>query len=152
QSDRPGRDRQRSLAVSVRVDAELERFDLVGITGVNSTDATFSFDADWGNADLWAPVVYDFFSRNERDRRMVNQELRLLSKPGAIAGGRGDWLVGVYALELDETNDRLDEGVLDDGVSEPFALEQPAKTDYDASNLAVFGEVKLAVTDRLELT
>ena len=152
QSDRPGRDAQRSLAASVRVDAELDRFDVVGITGINSTDATFSFDADWGNPNLWAPVVYDFFSRNERERRMVNQELRLLSKPGAIAGGRGEWLVGVYALELDETNDRLDEGVLDDGVFEPFVLEQPAATDYDASNVAVFGQVDLALTDRVQLT
>jgi len=150
-SDRPGRDAQRSRAASVRVDAELERFDVVSITGLNSTDATFSFDADWGNPELWAPVVYDFFSRNERERRMLNQEVRLLSKPGAIAGGRGDWLVGVYALELDETNDRLDEGVLDDGVFEPFVLEQPSATDYDASSLALFGQLDLALTRRLQL-
>jgi len=151
-SDRPGRDAQRSVAASVRVDAELERFDVVGIAGLSSTDATFSFDADWGNPELWAPVVYDFFSRNERERRALNQELRLLSKPGAIAGGRGEWLVGIYALELDETNDRLDEGVLDDGVFEPFVLEQPAATDYDASSVAVFGQVDIALTETVELT
>ena len=150
-SDRPGRDAQRSVAGSVRVDAELDRFDLVGITGLNSTEATYSFDADWGNPDLWAPVVYDFFSRTERERRMLNHELRLLSKPGAIAGGRGDWLVGVYALELDETNDRLSEGVLDDGVFDPFVLEEAAATDYDASTVAVFGQIDLALTRRVQL-
>jgi iron complex outermembrane recepter protein len=151
-SDRPGRDAQRSVAGSVRITAELPRFDLVSITGLNTTDATLSFDADWGNPDLWAPVVYDFFSRNERERDTFNQELRFLSKPGAIAGGRGDWLVGVYALALEESNDRLDEGVLDDGFFEPFVLMQPAETDYDASNVALFGQIDLALDERFGLT
>src|SRR5690606_34164502 len=151
-SDRPGRDEQRSVAAAVRMTAELDRFDLVSITGINSTDALFSFDADWGNPDLWSPVVYDFFSRNDRQRDTLNQELRFLSKPGAIAGGRGDWLVGVYVLDLEETNDRLDQGVLDDGVFEPFVLDSPSASEYDATSFAVFGQLGFALTERLELT
>ena len=91
-------------------------FDLVSISGAAQTDATFSFDADWGNDEYWAPVVYDYITTNERDRRTYNQEVRLLSKPGAIARGRGDWLIGVYALDLEESNDQLDAGILDDDV------------------------------------
>ena len=61
----------------------------------------FSFDADWGNDAYWAPYIYDYVSKaTMRERRTYNEELRLLSKPGAIADGRGDWLVGVYALDL----------------------------------------------------
>ena len=82
--------------------AELDGVDLVSISGFADTDATFSFDADWGNAAYWAPFVYDYVTANDRERRTLSQELRLLSKPGAIAGGRGDWLVGVYVLDLDE--------------------------------------------------
>ena len=67
--EKPGRDAQRSTAGSVRVLAELERLDVVAITGFAETAAVFSFDADWGNSDRCAPVVYDFFSRNERERR-----------------------------------------------------------------------------------
>ena len=48
-TDKPGRDAQRSTAGSVRVHARFERFDLVSISGAADTDATFSFDADWGN-------------------------------------------------------------------------------------------------------
>lgn len=151
-SDRPGRDTQRSVAGSVRVSAEFDRFDLVSITGVNETDALLSFDADWGNPDLWAPVVYDFFLHNDRRRTTLNQEVRFLSKPGAIADGRGDWLLGVYALELEETNDRLDTGILDDGVFEPFVLDQLVASEYDASSVAAFGQVDIALTERLQLT
>ena len=90
------------------------RVDLVSITGVADTDAVFSFDADWGNAAYWAPFVYDYVTTNDRERRTLSQEVRVLSKPGAIAGGRGDWLVGVYVLDLDESNDQRNVGVYED--------------------------------------
>jgi iron complex outermembrane receptor protein len=152
-SDKPGRDAQRSKAASVRVTAELSRFDLVSITGVADTDAVFSFDADWGNPAYWAPYVYDYVTSNNRTRRTYNEELRLLSKPGAIAGGRGDWLVGVYALDLDESNDHLDVGTYDDGVyCTPCTLDNPVRSDYGATNVALFGQVRIGLNDRLDLT
>jgi iron complex outermembrane recepter protein len=146
-SDKPGRDAQRSKAASVRVTADLGGVDLVSITGLADTDAVFSFDADWGNADFWAPYVYDYVTTNDRERRTVNQELRVLGKPGAIAGGRGEWLFGVYVLDLDETNDHLDVGVDDYGT-----LDNAVTSDYGAKNAALFGQVSLAATQRLRLT
>ena len=148
-SDQPGQDAQRSIAGSVRVHAALKAVDLVSITGAAQTDATFSFDADWGNADFWAPFVYDFRQSNERERRTFNQEVRVLSKPGAIANGRGDWLVGAYVLDLEETNDRVDFGVDDFAV---YCDPCTARSDYDATNLAVFGQVDVALRRRLDLT
>ncbi|HLF11015.1 MAG TPA: TonB-dependent receptor, partial [Gammaproteobacteria bacterium] len=150
-SDKPGRDAQRSIAGSVRVRAELDRFDLVSISGAAQTDATFSFDADWGNDDFWAPFVYDYVTSNERDRRTYNQELRLLSKPGAIASGRGAWLAGVYALDLGESNDHLDVGI-DNVFCDPCLLNRRVVSVYDATNLALFGQVDVALDDRLGLT
>jgi outer membrane receptor protein involved in Fe transport len=147
-SDKPGKDAQRSLAASIRVLAELLSFDIVSISGAAQTDATFSFDADWGNDAFWAPAVYDFFTNNERDRRAYNQEIRLLSKPGAIAGGRGEWLVGMYGLDLTESNDRVDVG-RDDFACNPCFSE--VTSEYDATNLALFGQIDLGLTDRLGL-
>src|SRR5690606_32722422 len=72
-SDKPGRDAQRSAALSARVQAELERFDLISITGLADTDVVFSFDGDWGNDDLWAPFIYDYFGITERQRETFNQ-------------------------------------------------------------------------------
>ena len=152
-SDDPGRDAQRSVAGSARVRAELDSLDVVSITGFAETDATFSFDADWGNPAYWAPYVYDYVTTNDRERRMLSQELRLLSKPGAIADGRGDWLVGMYVLDLGERNDHRDVGVYDDdSFCDPCELDNPVVSDYDATNFAVFGQVAFALNDRLGLT
>jgi outer membrane receptor protein involved in Fe transport len=152
-SDDPGRDAQQSSAGSVRVAAELERVDLVSISGFADTDAVFSFDADWGNAGYWAPYVYDYVTTNDRERRTASEELRVLSKPGAIANGRGDWVAGFYVLDLEERNDHLDVGVYDDdSFCDPCELSNPVVSDYGATNVALFGQVALAVNDRLGLT
>jgi iron complex outermembrane receptor protein len=154
-SDDPGRDAQRSAAASVRVQAQLTNVDLVSITGFADTDAVFSFDADWGNAAYWAPFVYDYVTANDRERRTLSQELRVLSKPGALAGGRGDWLVGVYALDLDEGNDQRAAGVYEDPFCGPvctLAGDTTGRSDYDATSLAAFGQVALSVTERLGVT
>jgi iron complex outermembrane recepter protein len=154
-SDHPGRDAQKSTAGSVRVSAALARVDLVSITSLADTDAVFSFDADWGNAAYWAPYVYDYVSANDRERRTASEELRVLSKPGAIAGGRGDWLAGVYVLDLDEGNDQRTNGVYDDPFCGPacsLVADTAVRSDYGATNVALFGQVALALNDRLGLT
>jgi outer membrane receptor protein involved in Fe transport len=152
QSDRPGRDAQRSVAGSVRVAAELERFDLVSISGLAETDAVYSFDADWGNAAFWSPFVYDYVTRNDRERDTFNQEVRLLSKEDALAG-RGQWLLGVYMLDLEESNDSSSMGVYDDGVfCDPCTLDQRVTSGYDARNVALFGQLDFPLGERAELT
>jgi iron complex outermembrane receptor protein len=152
-SDEPGRDAQQSLAGSARVEATLDRVDFVSITSLAETDAVFSFDADWGNAGFWAPYVYDYVTTNDRERRSFTQEFRVLSKPGAIANGRGEWLAGVYVLDIDESNDRLDAGVYDDGdFCTPCELDNPVRSDYGATNSAVFGQLTFAATDVLGVT
>jgi outer membrane receptor protein involved in Fe transport len=154
-SDDPGRDAQRSKAGSVRVQAELAAVDFVSITGFADTDAVFSFDADWGNSGYWAPYVYDWVTTNDRERRTLSQELRVLSKPGAIAGGRGDWLVGLYALDLDERNEQRNVGLLEDPFCGPactLEVSSAVGSDYEATNLAAFGQVAVSLGDRLGLT
>lgn len=154
-SDDPGRDAQQSAAGSVRVLAALEQVDVVSITGFADTDAVFSFDADWGNPAYWAPYVYDYVTTNDRERRTLSQEVRVLSKPGAIAGGRGDWLAGVYMLDLDEGNDQRSIGVYEDPFCGPacsLANDTLVHSDYDATSLAVFGQIALALNERLTLT
>jgi iron complex outermembrane recepter protein len=154
-SDDPGRDAQRSTAGSVRVQAALARVDLVSISGMADTDAVFNFDADWGNAAYWAPYEYDYVTANDRERRMLSQELRVLSKPGAIAGGRGDWLAGVYVLDLDEGNDQRTIGVYEDPFCGPvcsLAADTRVRSDYDATTFAVFGQAALSMTDHLGVT
>ncbi len=154
-SDDPGRDAQRSTAGSIRVEAELDRADLVSITGFADSDAVFSFDADWGNPAYWAPYVYDYVTTNDRERRTLSQELRLLSTPGAIVNGRGDWLVGLYLLDVDEGNEQRTVGVYADpfcGIACSLDIDTAVRSDYDATNVALFGQVTIAINDRLGMT
>jgi outer membrane receptor protein involved in Fe transport len=154
-SDDPGRDAQRSTAGSLRVQVELDRVDVVSITAFAETDAVFSFDADWGNTAYWAPFVYDWVTTNDRERRTVSQEVRILSRSGAIAGGRGDWLVGAYALSVDESNVQRNVGLYEDpfcGAICSLDVNTLVASDYEATNSALFGQVTVGLNDRLRLT
>jgi outer membrane receptor protein involved in Fe transport len=154
-SDDPGRDAQRSAAGSVRVSLRSERVDVVSITSFADTDAVFSFDGDWGNPAYWAPFVYDFVMANDRERRTASEEVRVLSRPGALLGGRGEWLAGAYVLDLEETNEQRNVGVYEDPFCGPVCSidsDTFTSSDYEATNTALFGQLSVALDDRLRLT
>jgi outer membrane receptor protein involved in Fe transport len=153
-SDRPGEDTQRSRAASIRVTTDLvDAFEIVSITGAAESDIVFSFDADWGSPPFWTPYTYDFIQRNDRERRTWNQELRLISTPAGRLFGRTDWLVGAYVLGLDESNRRVDQGLYDDPATAgvDFPVDAALDSDYDATSLALFGEVEWPVAERTRL-
>jgi outer membrane receptor protein involved in Fe transport len=154
-SDDPGRDAQRSAAGSVRVSARFARVDLVSITAFADTEAVFSFDGDWGNAAYWAPFVYDYVTANDRERRTASEEVRVLSQPGALLGGRGEWLAGVYVLDLEETNAQRNAGIYEDPFCGPVCsidADTFVSSDYEATNTALFGQVSVGLNDRLRFT
>ena len=94
-----------------------ERFQFMSLTSAANSSMVFSFDADWGNDEAWAPVIYDYFSASDRDRRTVSQEFRLSSaESGRIFGDTTDWLVGVYAMQLQDDLDTRNVGEYDDSV------------------------------------
>ena len=133
-SDNPGRDAQESIGASLRAEyAGLGNLTLTSITSMADSDIVFSYDADWGNDNSWAPVSYDYVSRNDRKRSTLSQEFRLAAD---------DWLVGVYAMQLEDDLVSLDQGDyydpfydFADGVNNPF------DSNYDATNVAVFSEI-----------
>ncbi len=148
QSDHPGRDAQRSLGSSLRLEWQgAERFAFTSITSAADSDRDFSFDADWGNPRAWAPFTYDFISTSNRERRTLSQEFRLTStEEGRIFGGTTDWLVGVYLLDLDETLGTLNRGNYVDPLS-GFAdsLDDALASRFEATNAALFGQLGIDV-------
>jgi outer membrane receptor protein involved in Fe transport len=132
-SDRPGRDAQRSKGASVAVLGDLGAVTLHSATGYANSDIVYSYDGDWGNDAYWGIYPpYDYFSRYGRQRRTMSEDLRLVSRSSADAGGYG-WVAGVYALRLDEDNDQRD-----DFADEP--LHASLLSRYSATNLAAYGE------------
>jgi iron complex outermembrane receptor protein len=126
-SDQPGFDTQESLAASLR--GTYRGWDGVRFTTVTSgarTDSRYAYDDDWTAAS------YMGFSDLTRRRWVVNQELRLDSEPGAAAGWVSRWTLGAFYSDTDEfsryTNDN------------PYAFGG-LRTDYHATNTAVFGQL-----------
>lgn len=164
-SNRPGRDAQRSTALGIRASHNFEeRFSLVSVTGIADSDIEFSFDADWGNQAYWrdffAPPAtapfepdYDFFSRRDRERNTLNQEFRLQSGPdGRWFGDSTDWLIGVYALRLEESLATYDDGIFTDGSFAPSLDVSRSNSDFQSTKLAAFGQLDIALTDSIELS
>jgi len=153
-SDHPGRDEQRTAGASLRVDGPLgAAVDFVGITSVADTDALFSYDGEWGNATYWAPFGYDYVYVDERERRSLTQELRLLSRPGhELFGGRTSWVLGAYGSRLDERDRIVSAGVYDDREwCTPCVDDTRLDSDYEAANVALFGRLDTAFSDRVSL-
>lgn len=149
-SDKPGRDAQRSLGASIRVDwTAMESAVLTSITALADSDIDFSFDADWGNDDSWAPVLYDYISASDRTRRTVSQELRVASNErGRLFADSSDWLVGLYVQELRDELLTVNQG----DYYDPFydfadSLDERFGSDYTATSSALFGQLDVAISD-----
>lgn len=150
-SDNPGRDAQESLGASFRADYDAgELLEFTSITSFADSDIGFSFDADWGNEDSWAPFTYDYISFSDRERQTISQEFRLAS---ARSSGTS-WLVGVYALRLEEDLTTVNQGVYDDPVVYFFSdsLDATLASDFESTNIAVFGQLDIPVGDSGDLT
>ena len=144
-SDRPGRDAQRSSGAAARITGRVGIATLQSITAFADSDIVYSFDGDWGNDDYWGEYApYDYFSRYDRTRRTLSQDLRLVSAATARDDGFG-WLVGAYALRLEEDTLQRDE----------FAgelLRPLLDAGYEAVNVAVYGEAEWGLGGSLVLS
>lgn len=149
-SNRPGRDAQRSVGSSLKAHWRVsDRWTFTSLTSAASSDIDFSFDADWGNEEAWAPITYDYISESVRERKTVSQEFRFASgDAGRIFGDTTDWLIGVYGLRLNDdlnTNNQgeyLDPGVWADSLDAQYA------SSFEARNIAIFGQLETAVGNR----
>ncbi|MGB5245800.1 MAG: TonB-dependent receptor plug domain-containing protein, partial [Woeseia sp.] len=155
QSDRPGRDAQQSTAGSLRTSwSGSDRFTFTAITAYADSNIDFSFDADWGNALVWAPYTYDFISSSQRQRRSLSQELRFTSaEEGRLFNDSADWLVGAYIMRLNDDLTTLNQG----DYTDPFfnyslAIDDRFASDFEALTAAVFGELDIDVGERGLLT
>ncbi len=145
-ADDPGRDSQQSTGASARFSLRGDHHDLLSITSLADSDILYSFDGDWGNDEYFGEFApYDFTARNDRQRKTLSQEIRLLSNASSrLFNDRTDWLAGIYALKLEEDNQFED-------FFNDF-LFRDLQSDYEATSLALFGQLDSALTDDLVLT
>ncbi len=154
-SDKPGKDAQKSLGASFNIDWDgSNKYRITSVSSVVDSEINFSFDADWGNDDAWSPVIYDYFSRSDRDRMTLNREIRFISKEaGRIFDGTTDWLFGFYVNKMDEglmTSNRGE--YFDPGSSFSDSLDDRLDSDFEAFSTALFGQLELPTGERGKLT
>lgn len=143
-SDKPGKDTQRSSGASLRLEwSSMQNMAFTSITAMADSDIRFAFDADWGNADSWAPVTYDYVSLNSRSRATLSQELRLAStETGRLFAGTTDWLIGLYSHKLTDQVLTINRGeYYDPQYDFSDSLEDVFGSDFDATSVALFGQL-----------
>jgi iron complex outermembrane receptor protein len=144
ESDQPGVDSQHSTGVSAR--AHYLADETVGFTAIATYAKSvikYSYDGDWGNPVLWAPVatVDQYSEIQNRDRTTQTIELRLGTEQPRGFG----WLVGFYGNQLDETLSDLSFGNYQplgtpvDPVDDQS--DNVINSGYRARNLALYGEL-----------
>ena len=150
ESDRPGQDSQKATAGSVRLVTNAWGSNtLTAIGAYGRSKGINSFDADWGNAELWAPYTYDYFESYGRDRDTGSVELRLASAPAVNAGDLA-WLVGAYGLRLSEDGHDHRDGVYADPFFPEFdsTLDDTLESAYRATNRAIFAQLDGRIAER----
>lgn len=138
-TNQPGRDAQLSNGAALRlVDALDGVGELRSVTSTANSKITYSFDGDWGNDTLWGPYApYDYFQSDDRNRRTLAEDLRLVGDPSQALFGRVRWLAGVYALRLTESDNLL--YTYNDQYNGAGSSGLVSK--YSATNVALYGSL-----------
>ena len=154
-SDRPGMDSQKTNSFGLNIFSKLDDFNFQSLTSSTNTDVTFSYDADWGNAESWHPYVYDYFSQTIRNRETKSQEFRLLSNENLQGANKKiQWVLGISYSEIKETNFKEDDGNYGD-PSDPFGpyfSQSSSSSYYQSKNVSLFGSLDYSFTDTLQLS
>jgi iron complex outermembrane receptor protein len=138
QTDQPGQDAQDSAAGSLKVTyAGLGSTTLTFIGTFANSHIRYSFDSDFGNPALWAPITYQYSDSQVRERRTHSLEVRLANTTAASV----NWLVGLYQLDLTESLADSEPGLYADPDDPGSDSESLNVTDshFHSVNTAVFG-------------
>ena len=146
-SDEPGVDNQRTTGAGFKATySGAELFELTSLTSFANTDHHYAYDGDWSNSAYWSakqctddgiqfsPCQYDYFWDKRGQRKTLSQEFRLSStEQSRIFAESTDWLLGVYAMNLQEDNQLYSE-------YNTFA-DEVLDSEYEATNYALFGQL-----------
>ena len=154
-SDRPGMDSQDSSALGINLEFPNKLNTLKVLYSQTDTDVIFSYDADWGNTQSHYPYVYDYFSETLRKRETSNLEFRLLSNdPDTTFTEKTQWVVGFSFYEIDESNNRRDDGAYGDPNNGfgTFYSESFFSSDYSSESKSFFGNLDYLINETLKLS
>jgi len=158
-SNQPGRDAQLSNGAALRLSDAIEGVgELRSVTSTADSKILYSFDGDWGNDAFWAATTgyapYDYFQSDNRVRRTLAEDLRLIGDQTNALFGRVRWLAGAYALRLTESDNQLFTwDAYDAGPGGgPGAGSSGLNSRYSATNVALYGSLDADLDSRTILS
>ncbi|WP_105101717.1 TonB-dependent receptor [Microbulbifer pacificus] len=135
-SDRPGHDRQQTLAGAVSaLWTGHDLFTVKSVVSAATSDTEYGYDEDWVHVGFH-PDEYVSTDNYLRDRDNLSVDLRLVSTDGSrLFGGSTSWAAGIYLRTEEE------------------GLERNASfsSQFDTDNAAIYGQLNTALSERLEL-
>lgn len=120
ESDRPGVDRQNTLAVSNKIVSTLDSGAVVSNTlSLSHSNLNQSFDGDWGSNEFWG-TTYDYFFDQRRKPKRVGNDLRYEDM---------ELTLGLYASRLTEEGgaDQYSDGIRYSEVNSKYDLNSVAQ-------------------------
>ena len=142
-SDEPGQDVQETTYVAFNASRSMSD-GVLGQVAIGWVDSgiAYGYDEDWAY-EGFHPDGYRSTDLYLRDVQTNTVDLRLLSAQGlGLAGGKVDWVLGLYALDKDV-----------DFVRDYFFEPQLLTSDYGVERIALYSELatNLSATWRLTL-
>jgi outer membrane receptor protein involved in Fe transport len=158
-SNQPGRDSQLSNGAALRLSYTIDGLgQLRSVSSAADSHIVYSFDDDWGNDPFWLATTgyapYDYYQSDDRNRRTLAEDLRLIGDPSRALFGRLDWLLGVYALRLTESDRQVFTWNAYDAAPDggPGAGSSGLNSQYAATNVALYGSLAASIGPRTTLS
>ncbi len=147
-SDKPGKDTQQSSGASMKVVYTAFNSHTVElISSLAHSKIDFSYDADWGNDKAWAPITYDYETKNNRKRQTISQEIRFISTDQTNSFiNASQWLFGLHLSKLDDDLITKNTGIYNDPIYVyQDSLNTSLESKYSAISLSSFGQLNFNV-------
>src|SRR6202167_5705783 len=157
-SNEPGRDAQLSNGAALRLVASIAGAQLRSVTSTADSKIVYSFDGDWGNDPFWLATTgyapYDYFQSDNRERRTLAEDLRLIGDRSNELFCRLRWLSCTQMLHLTESDKQLFTwDAYDAGPNGgPGAGSSGLDSQYGATNVALYGSLDADVGTRTTLS
>jgi len=144
-TDEPGRDEQETYGASLRAQFYgNDSFNVTSITSYMETDALSSADGDFTNFDALIPNQPTTSYSIEREREVINQEIRFDSADSEDALGFIDrWTTGIYFQSFEEQSDIE---FVNDGTPSAF------QTAYESETFSLYGQGTHLLGEKTRIT
>lgn len=147
-TDQPGTDAQETNAIAIKSTYQINnKMHLISKASYSKSDSTYSYDEDWRN-DVIGPILDPYYEKTKteylRKREKLDVDLRLVSdEEGRILKDTTDWTFGTYYKNQseDSTKDK-----------ERTSGYTAYTGNYEAENLAIYGQLDSNITEKLTLT